>query len=182
MSVLPQTIKRKTTFSTTAKQCLRTLTHNWPPNTLRSVTRFCWKIPYSISRAKNESVSDNFLLRFRATFNLSSVIGLTARCKNYTATKFEFNDFFPLKNIAGSQPPGYHARFTFYAQASRNAHVMLTTSLKPKFPEEAVYEFGELIDLFAPGVSGFISCVLLQLLADGWILVFSFGAKRRHRS
>lgn len=69
-------------------------------------------------------------------------LGLTSRCKYYTATKYEYRDFFALNNIYKSQPSGYQVRLAFYAQATRNAHVLLSRSSTPNLAEDNVYEFG----------------------------------------
>lgn len=71
------------------------------------------------------------------------MIGLTSRCKQYSATKYEYRDFIKLSDIRDSRPPGYQVRLVFYAQATRNAHVLLSRTPTPELATEAVYEFGE---------------------------------------
>lgn len=74
---------------------------------------------------------------------------MTSRCKTYTQPKYEYKDFFALKNIAESQPSGYQVRLEFYAQGTRNAHVLLSRTATPDIANESLYEFSKLIeDLF----------------------------------
>lgn len=80
--------------------------------------------------------SESFLL-------ISPTIGLTSRCKQYSATKYEYRDFIKLSDIRDSRPPGYQVRLVFYAQATRNAHVLLSRTPTPELATEPVYEFGE---------------------------------------
>lgn len=71
------------------------------------------------------------------------IIGLTSRCKQYSATKYEYRDFIKLSDIRDSRPPGYQVRLVFYAQATRNAHVLLSRTPTPDLATEPVYEFGK---------------------------------------
>lgn len=82
---------------------------------------------------------DNFLTK--ETILISK--GLTGRCKSYNAEKYEYLDFIPLSAIKESTAPGYQVRLAFYAQASRNAHVLLSRTATPNLAEDNVYEFSK---------------------------------------
>lgn len=71
------------------------------------------------------------------------LLGLQSRCKTYSATKYEYNDFFKLADIDDSQPDGYIARLAFYAQGTRNAHVLLSRTATPDLAQEHLYEFSK---------------------------------------
>lgn len=75
-------------------------------------------------------------------------LGLQSRCKTYSATKYEYNDFFNLADIENSQPDGYIARLAFYAQGTRNAHVLLSRTATPDLANENLYEFSEYLFYF----------------------------------
>lgn len=68
--------------------------------------------------------------------------GLTSRCKTYQQPKYEYKDFFKLSDIEDSQPSGYQVRLAFYAQGTRNAHILLSQTAKPNVLTESAYEFG----------------------------------------
>lgn len=69
--------------------------------------------------------------------------GLTSRCKSYSNTKYEYKEFFALSEIRDSQPPGYIVRLVFYAQGTRNAHVLLSRTATPDLANENLYEFSK---------------------------------------
>lgn len=69
--------------------------------------------------------------------------GLTSRCKQYSNFKYEYKDFIKLSDIRNSKPSGYIVRLAFYAQGTRNAHVLLSRTTTPNLAIEPVYEFGE---------------------------------------
>lgn len=85
----------------------------------------------------------NFATPTRLIHFVPFFLGLTSRCKYYTAQKYEYRDFFPLSSIRDSQPSGYQVRLAFYAQATRNAHVLLSRSPTPNIAVDNVYEFSE---------------------------------------
>lgn len=72
-----------------------------------------------------------------------SIEGLTSRCKQYSHTKYEYKDFFKVSDIRESRPSGYILRLVFYAQGTRNAHVLLSRTTTPNLATEPVYEFSE---------------------------------------
>lgn len=77
-------------------------------------------------------------------YNVLDIIeGLTSRCKQYSNPKYEYKDFIKLSDIRESQPSGYIVRLAFYAQGTRNAHVLLSRSTTPNLATEPVYEFSE---------------------------------------
>lgn len=69
--------------------------------------------------------------------------GLTSRCKSYSHTKYEYRDFIKITDIRDSRPVGYQLRLAFYAQGTRNAHVLLSRTATPDLANEPVYEFSE---------------------------------------
>lgn len=73
--------------------------------------------------------------------------GIVSRCKYYANPKYEYRDFFPLSEIVESQPPGYQARLAFYAQGTRNAHVLLSRTSNPNVLVDNVYEFSKYVNL-----------------------------------
>ncbi|XP_031630189.1 uncharacterized protein LOC116345171 [Contarinia nasturtii] len=66
---------------------------------------------------------------------------LTSRCKTYSNFKYEYKDFIKLSDIRDSKPNGYVVRLAFYAQGTRNAHVLLSRTPTPDLINEPVYEF-----------------------------------------
>ncbi|XP_055311129.1 uncharacterized protein LOC129573947 [Sitodiplosis mosellana] len=66
---------------------------------------------------------------------------LTSRCKQYSNFKYEYKDFIKLSDIRDSKPNGYIVRLAFYAQGTRNAHVLLSRTATPNLAAEPVYEF-----------------------------------------
>lgn len=76
-------------------------------------------------------------------FVLQLTTGLTSRCKTYTNTKYEYKDFIKLSDIRDSHASGYIVRLVFYAQGTRNAHVLLSQTPNPKLATEPVYEFSK---------------------------------------
>lgn len=85
-------------------------------------------------------VGNQYILVFvRPTFHR---IGLVSKCKYYTNPKYEYKDFVKLSDLPSSQPKGYQARIVFYAQGTRNAHVILSPTNKPDFKRDNMYEFG----------------------------------------
>lgn len=72
-----------------------------------------------------------------------SFVGLTSRCKYYTNPKYEYRDFLSLNEIHDSQPAGYQARLSFYAQGTRNAHILLSRTSNPNVLVDNVYEISE---------------------------------------
>lgn len=74
---------------------------------------------------------------------LNSIQGLTSRCKTYSNTKYEYKDFIKLSDIRDSHPSGYIVRLAFYAQGTRNAHVLLSRTPTPQLATEPVYEFSK---------------------------------------
>lgn len=75
--------------------------------------------------------------------NHEIILGLTSRCKTYSNTKYEYRDFIKLSDIRDSRPVGYIVRLAFYAQGTRNAHVLLSRTAKPDLANEPVYEFSK---------------------------------------
>lgn len=69
--------------------------------------------------------------------------GLTSRCKQYSNPKYEYKDFIKLSDIHESRPSGYIVRLAFYAQGTRNAHVLLSRTTTPNLAIEPVYEFSK---------------------------------------
>lgn len=69
--------------------------------------------------------------------------GLVSKCKYYTNPVYEFKDYVKLSEIPGAQTDSYQARVEFYAQGTRNAHVLLSPTSKPNLLTDAVYEFGK---------------------------------------
>lgn len=175
---LHPTTTPKSISSTIATIRQRSSIRKWLQNMLRSDTRCCWMIRISMHRSIRGIVrelpcsftSSNFIFSFRY------VTGLTSRCKTYTATKYEYRDFFPLNTIRESQPSGYQVRLAFYAQATRNAHVLLSRSATPNLAVDNVYEFSECKMSKSRGAC--CSLLSLQLLEDGWTLGCSSDARK----
>lgn len=71
----------------------------------------------------------------------SNALGLVSKCKYYSNSKYEYKDFFKLSDIRGSQPKGYQARIEFYAQGTRNAHIVLSATDRPNLQTDNLYEF-----------------------------------------
>lgn len=66
--------------------------------------------------------------------------GLDKECTRYEEKEYEYRNFTRISEIHNGQQDGYVVRFTFYAIADRDAHIIFTTNDHPNFRTDNVYE------------------------------------------
>ena len=63
-------------------------------------------------------------------------------CINFQVFDEEFQQFHKISDFEGLQPEGYSIRLSFFVQAGQNVNLLLTSSQRPVWDMEKVYQIG----------------------------------------
>lgn len=67
---------------------------------------------------------------------------LISKCLYYKTTTYEYEHFTRITDIKNSSPEMYLLRMVFYIQSATGAYILLSTSNRPNYEMDSVYELG----------------------------------------